>query len=103
MNVQDRIYRVVKQIPKGYVLRYKDVATLSGCPSPRTVGSILHRNPSPGTIPCHRVVHASGECAVGYAFGGKSGQEAKLRTEGVSFRHGKVIMGESLWKSVVYE
>ena len=64
-----RIYEVVKQIPKGCVASYGQVAQLAGNPrGARGVGFALHRNPEPGVIPCHRVV-GSGGALVGYAGG----------------------------------
>ena len=56
-----RIYEVVKQIPKGRVASYGQVAQLAGNPrGARGVGFALHRNPEPGVIPCHRVVPSAG-------------------------------------------
>ena len=53
-----RIYEVVKQIPKGRVASYGQVAQLAGNPrGARGVGFALHRNPEPGVIPCHQHLH----------------------------------------------
>ena len=44
-----RIYEVVRQIPRGKVASYGQVAMLAGNPrGARGVGFALHRNPSPG-------------------------------------------------------
>ena len=51
----------------------------------RTVGNILHDNPDPANIPCHRVVNAKGKVAEHYAFGGADAQRAKLEAEGIVF------------------
>ena len=51
----------------------------------RTVGNILHDNPDPENIPCHRVVNAKGKVAEHYAFGGADAQRAKLEAEGIVF------------------
>jgi O-6-methylguanine DNA methyltransferase len=51
----------------------------------RTVGNILHDNPDPTNIPCHRVVNAKGKVAEHYAFGGADAQRAKLEAEGIVF------------------
>ena len=51
----------------------------------RTVGNILHDNPDPANIPCHRVVNAKGKVAEHYAFGGAEAQRAKLEAEGIVF------------------
>jgi O-6-methylguanine DNA methyltransferase len=51
----------------------------------RTVGNILHDNPDPANIPCHRIVNAQGKVAEHYAFGGAEAQRAKLEAEGIVF------------------
>ena len=51
----------------------------------RTVGNILHNNPDPANIPCHRIVNAQGKVAEHYAFGGAEAQRAKLEAEGIVF------------------
>ena len=106
MNFFDRVYEVVKKIPKGKVMTYGQVALrLRSGPagsriniSPRFVGWALHAlrhaqgsprgftpRGKPG-VPCHRVVNKDGRLAPGYAFGGASEQKAKLLAEGVEFK-----------------
>lgn len=59
-----RIYEVVRQIPRGCVASYGQVAFLAGNPrGARGVGFAMHRSPEPGGIPCHRVVFKDGACA----------------------------------------
>lgn len=56
----DDVYKVVKKIPKGKVLTYKQVAEKAGRPNAfRAVGNILNKNYNP-EIPCHRVVRSDG-------------------------------------------
>jgi methylated-DNA-[protein]-cysteine S-methyltransferase len=57
---QQNIYDVVRKIPRGQVLTYKQVAELAGRPLAfRAVGNILNKNHNP-EIPCHRVVRSNG-------------------------------------------
>ncbi len=85
-SVFERIYQVVKTIPKGKVMTYGKVALLAGNPRwARVVGYALHINPKPGEIPCHRVVNRKGECAAAFAFGGGERQRQLLESEGVTF------------------
>ena len=80
-----RIYEVVKQIPKGCVASYGQVAQLAGNPrGARGVGFALHRNPEPGVIPCHRVVGSHGSLT-GYA-GGLAAKARLLAHEGGDMR-----------------
>ena len=86
MSVFDRIYEVVKTIPKGRVTTYGRVALLAGNPRwARVVGYALHQNPFPGIVPCHRVVNREGRVAETFAFGGRDVQRALLDSEGIVF------------------
>lgn len=60
-SFQDKVFYVVRQIPKGKTLAYKQVAKLAGSPKAfRAVGNILNKNYDPA-IPCHRVVRSDGK------------------------------------------
>lgn len=76
----EKVYNVVRKIPKGRVLTYKQVAEKAGNPlASRAVGNILNKNYN-SHIPCHRVIRSDGK------FGGyNKGQKAKrkiLKKEG---------------------
>lgn len=86
MNTFEKIYEVVKSIPKGKVATYGQVACLAGNPHwARVVGYALHSNPDPDTIPCHRVVNKDGRVAAAFVFGGGAVQRQLLESEGVVF------------------
>ena len=90
-----RIYEAVKRIPKGRVATYGQVAAMAGNERmSRAVGNALHKNPTPGIVPCHRVVDAKGRLAGGFAFGGMEAQAALLADEGVEVKDGKVDLGK---------
>jgi O-6-methylguanine DNA methyltransferase len=60
-DFSERVYEVVKEIPKGETLTYGQVASLAGKPgAARAVGNILSKNYDPN-IPCHRVIRADGK------------------------------------------
>jgi len=78
---QKRIYEVVKKIPRGKVLTYKEVARLAGRPKAyRAVGNALNKNPFAPAVPCHRVIKSDGKIG-GYARGTKI-KVKLLRKEG---------------------
>ncbi len=82
LSFKEKVYKVVAKIPKGRVLSYGEVAKLAGSPrAARAVGNIMHNNPDPKKVPCHRVV-ATGNKIGGYAYGVKA-KIKKLRSEGV--------------------
>lgn len=96
-----RIYEIVKNIPKGKVATYGQVAILAGNPRwSRVVGYALHVNPNPGSIPCHRVVNRFGEVSRAFVFGGENMQRILLTEEGVEFlADGKIDLNLYLWKN----
>lgn len=99
-NTFERIYDVVRRIPKGFVASYGQVAQLAGNPRwARVVGYALHVNPDPLSIPCHRVVTKDGRVSPAFAFGGENMQISLLENEGVTFSEpGKVDMARHLWR-----
>ena len=85
----DQAYELVVQIPRGEVATYGDIAKVVGV-SPRYIGYILHNNPYPGRVPCHRVVNSEGRVAASFAFGGGLAQQKLLEAEGVAFHDGRL-------------
>ena len=84
MTFNEKVYEVVSKIPAGRVATYGQIALLAGSPrAARVVGGALHRNPKPGSIPCHRVVNRAGALAPAFAFGGLGEQRRLLEAEGV--------------------
>ena len=99
----EKIYEVVKQIPKGNVATYGQVAELAGNRRwSQIVGYALHGNPDPEHIPCHRVVNRFGEVSKAFAFGGSNRQVELLKGEGVEFVGDKVDMEKCQWKKIVF-
>ncbi len=85
MNFFEKVYEAVKQIPKGKVATYGQIALVAGSPkAARQVGYALHVNPQPFVIPCHRVVNRFGGLAPAFAFGGQEAQAALLKQEGIA-------------------
>ncbi len=98
-NSFDRIYEIVRKIPQGKVMTYKQVSLLANVATPRIVGFALHVNKDPQNIPCHRVVFADGSLTPGYAFGGEGVQKEKLEEEGVTFNtKGRINLEKHLFE-----
>lgn len=78
----EKVFAVVKRIPKGEVLTYKEVAEKAGSPKAfRAVGNILSKN-FDSAIPCHRVIRSNGQLG-GYNRG-QNNKKKKLIDEGVN-------------------
>ncbi|NMA07098.1 MAG: MGMT family protein [Ruminococcaceae bacterium] len=98
MNTFEKIYSIVRRIPSGKVATYGQIALMAGNPRlSRVVGYALHRNPSPETIPCFRVVNRFGECPGSFAFGGEDAQRLLLEEDGVLFIGNRVDMKKCQW------
>ncbi len=84
---QRAVWEILKQIPYGEVITYKQIASrivrqqgLSTM-SAQAVGGAVGKNPISLIIPCHRVIGSNGQLT-GYA-GGLDKKEALLAMEGV--------------------
>lgn len=85
-NFREKVFEVVKKIPKGKVTTYGQVALILGKPrGAREVGWMLHSNDR-ADVPCHRVVDRNGRLAPNFAFDGAKEQKRRLGTEGVKFK-----------------
>lgn len=99
----ERAYNVVRQIPRGRVATYGQIAAMMGEPrKARYVGFAMHASPGvAGGVPCHRVVFADGSLAPDFAFGGPGAQRAMLEDEGVAFTpSGRVDMQRCRWEAL---
>ena len=82
---QVKVCKYLKNIPKGKVVSYLDVAKAINKPkAARAVANAVGKNPLPAKIPCHRVIRSDGSIG-GYS--GKGGIKTKrklLKKEGVT-------------------
>jgi O-6-methylguanine DNA methyltransferase len=89
-NLKQKVFKIVRKIPKGKVLSYKQVAEKLGNPKlARLVGRILSTNTNPFEIPCHRVICSNGQVG-GYRWGVKK-KILLLKKEGLIIKRKKVI------------
>ena len=90
MNLQQKIYKKLLEVPKGRITNYDELAKAVGLKNgQRAVGKIMNKNPYPVIIPCHRVVMSTGKIG-GYAYG----EEIKinmLEKEGIKIKDGKIL------------
>ena len=69
-SFKEKVLSVVKKIPRGETLSYKEVAKRAGNPkASRAVGAILKTNFNP-KIPCHRVIRSDACLPAGRGLGG---------------------------------
>jgi len=93
-SIHQRIYRIVRRIPRGRVLSYGEVARLVGA-GPRQVAAAMRG--CPAGLPWHRVVGAGGKIRTP----GETGwiQRERLISEGVRFRGSGFSYSVYRWKN----
>lgn len=78
---REKVMAIVRKIPKGGSMTYKQVATKAGNPkAARAVGAIMRTNYDP-EIPCHRVIRSDGSLG-SYNRGGTNKKRTILMSEG---------------------
>ena len=94
---RERVYEIVKRIPRGRVMTYGQIAELLGEGyTPRTVGFAMHSSPE-GT-PWQRVLNAQGACSTGRVVLPQDKQQRLLEIEGIVFdKNGRCDLKSFLW------
>jgi methylated-DNA-protein-cysteine methyltransferase related protein len=102
MNVNDplyreRVYELVRQIPKGRVMTYGQIAIILGEGyTARTVGYVM--NGSPDGVPWQRVINSQGKVSTGRLTMPVNLQQELLEAEGIVFSEkGKCDMRIFQW------
>jgi len=100
---RQRVYKIVKKIPRGRVMTYGQIAEILGEGyTPRTVGFCMHSSPD-GT-PWHRVLNAQGACSTGRLVLPHDKQQRLLELEGVVFNKShRCDLQTYLWIPEIHE
>lgn len=90
-NFFERVYTVVRKIPKGKVTSYGAIAKCVGAPkSARMVGYALNSSKLIADVPAHRVVNRNGLLTGKSHFGDNNAMQSMLEEEGVPVKDLKV-------------
>ena len=85
---RERVYRIVRRIPRGRVMTYGQLAYILGEGyTPRTVGFVMHGADERKT-PWQRVINSQGRCSTGRIVLPADKQQRMLEREGVKFDAG---------------
>lgn len=100
VTVYERIYRVIRRVPRGRVATYGQIAALAKASGPRQVGYALHALPEGHDVPWHRIINARGTISLDTTgLGGGNLQRALLEAERVKFDHkGRIDLKRYQWK-----
>ncbi|MDC0153614.1 MGMT family protein [Nitrosopumilus sp.] len=89
MNIEQKVYKKLLDVPKGKITTYGDLAKAVGLKNgQRLIGKIMNKNPYPVLVPCHRVVMSTGKIG-GYAYG-EIVKMKMLSDEGIEITNGKI-------------
>lgn len=95
-----RVIHFIKEIPRGKVATYGQIAALTGNPrGARGVSWILHSSSKSYKLPWHRVINSKGKIAFPFGTEKYHDQKNRLRREGVEVSENGVIDLEKYnWK-----
>lgn len=94
----ERVWDVVRQIPRGKVTTYGHIARVLGMQaSARTVGWALNAAAGRADVPAHRVVNRQGELTGRMHFATPTLMRELLEAEGVTFEGDRVRLADHLW------
>jgi methylated-DNA-protein-cysteine methyltransferase related protein len=87
-DYRERVYQIVRRIPRGRVMTYGQLAYILGEGyTPRTVGFVMHGADERKT-PWQRVINSQGRCSTGRIVLPTDKQQRMLEREGVKFDAG---------------
>ena len=101
VSFNEKIYALLKKVPKGKVTTYKALAEALGTKAYRAVGQAMRCNPYAPKVPCHRVVKSDGSIG---GFMGKMKSNSKevgkktqlLQKEGIEIKNNKIVRFEKM-------
>ena len=80
---QLKVWKLLKKIPPGKVITYKEIAVFLNMPNAaRAVANACAKNPFPPSIPCHRVIRSDGKLGGYSGPGGLKTKKKLLKKEG---------------------
>ncbi|HEY6231871.1 MAG TPA: MGMT family protein [Pyrinomonadaceae bacterium] len=96
-DYRERVFQIVRMIPKGRVMTYGQIAEILGEGyTPRTVGFVMHS--SNDKTPWHRVINAQGGCSTRGLVLPHDKQQRMLEAEGISFNErGRCSLEKYVW------
>lgn len=87
-NFYDKCYALLKKVPSGKVVTYKEIARKLNSRGYRAVGNAMNHNKDLVNISCYKVICSDGRVG-GYALGIRKKIEL-LRKDGIEAKNGKI-------------
>ncbi len=89
MRFDEKVWQLLKQIPRGNVTTYKEISRKLNTKAYRAVGQACGRNPYAPKVPCHRVIASDG--SIGGYSGGIKMKIKLLEKEGIRVKNGRIV------------
>jgi len=77
----ERCYAILKKVPRGRIVTYKEIAKALHSKAYRAVGNAMNKNPYAPKVPCHRVINSDGY--IGQFAKGIKAKMRMLKSEGI--------------------
>lgn len=95
-SFSQKCYSLLKQVPRGRITTYKELAQALNTKAYRAVGNAMKKNPFPPEIRCYRVIKSNGE--IGSYSGGIKKKTQLLKSEGVEIKDDKIDLEKYFYK-----
>ena len=95
--MEDKVYYLLKRIPKGKVTTYLELAKFAGF-HPRTIGILMKKNKDPLRNPCYKVVRSDGSVGGYSAKGGIKTKIRLLQKDGIRIEKRKINLNVYLYR-----
>ncbi len=95
-DFSQKVYRLLKEIPCGYVSTYSEVAKALDTKAYRAVGNALNKNKFPEVYPCYKIINSNGNLG-GYSEGLKL-KIKKLKQDRIKIENSKINLKKYLFK-----
>ena len=91
IDLYDQVYKLLQQIPKGYVSTYGAIAkALGDIKASRAVGTILSQNEHSDIYPCYKIVYSTGEVGNFTHPLGPEEKKRRLRDDGIKITKNRI-------------
>lgn len=91
-TLENKIFEITKEIPRGKVASYKQIALkVKDKNYSRLVGRIIATNKNWPEVPCHRIVYANGKIGNWSLKGGAKRKKDLLKSEGIIIKNNRVL------------
>jgi methylated-DNA-protein-cysteine methyltransferase-like protein len=97
-SLYEHFYDLIRQIPKGKVSTYGDIANMADCRSARAVGFALNQLHEGSDVPWQRVINRQGKVSLRTNSEGHCVQQIILEEEGIKFENDKIDLSIYRWE-----